>query len=499
MIYCAQCSIHKFLCTVSFEVGVGSIEETIPQQVIREDVFPEGWVNVADTLHFFADGSGRVLFESEASGPGGYRHLFIYHRDREGGALQITTGEWQVDRTGLWVDERRNKVYFSATCDSWTEQHMYTVPIPTVDEMKGRFPACSAPKRLTTKGMTHSAMAMAADFSMIVSCHSSVEAPPALTLRSLENTEQVCSIAMKQNAQSAGSVFGGSSLVQPILETFPNKAGVQLQTAFYPPANLDKGSVPLIVYVYGGTVVQQVINDYRLVCQPRIQMLCQYGYACCIIDNQGSSRRGNAFEAAVKHHLGQHEVQDQVDVIEALAKKYPYLDLKRVAVYGWSYGGYIALMCLGARPDFFRVALAGAPVVDWKLYNSAYTERYLGTPQLNPDGYVRGSVTEYAENFPNERDRAFLFQGVGDDNVHFLTHIPKLITALIKHSKPYRLQIYPGERHGMKGTEACQHHELVCHNVTRDAKQSTHNTTGVVRVCLRRIVNRTSMRAFIRG
>eukprot|EP00756_Hemistasia_phaeocysticola_P011919 Hpha_TRINITY_DN15162_c1_g14::TRINITY_DN15162_c1_g14_i1::g.128093::m.128093/K08656/DPP9; dipeptidyl-peptidase 9 len=410
---------------------------------------------------FFADGSGRVLFESEASGPGGYRHLFLYDKTADTAPIQVTKGEWQIDLGGpkggggIWVDERREVVYFSATCDGWTEQHLYSAPLPPRGQLPPGWKPCSRPQRLTDAGLTHVQLAVCPDFLLYACCHSSLQTQPTLTVRSVDNSV-VATVTPRY------TIHHSFRLTTPRLLCLQNKAGVHLQTAFYPPLPAPPvgtmGKIPLVVLVYGGTEVQQVTNDYRLVCQPRLQMLCQLGFACCMIDNQGSSRRGNAFEAVLKHRLGQLEVQDQVDVIEELGRRYPYLDLKRVAIYGWSYGGYIALMSMATRPDFFKMALAGAPVVDWRLYNTAYTERYMGTPLTNPTGYERGRVTEYAKQFPNEHDRVVLFHGMSDENVHFC-HTETLITSLVRHSKPYRLQIYPGERHGLKLSDASFHHE----------------------------------------
>eukprot|EP01062_Namystynia_karyoxenos_P081026 TRINITY_DN8834_c0_g1_i1.p1 TRINITY_DN8834_c0_g1~~TRINITY_DN8834_c0_g1_i1.p1 ORF type:complete len:1466 (+),score=441.69 TRINITY_DN8834_c0_g1_i1:183-4580(+) len=430
---------------------------SFPFEVIREDVFPDGWVNVADTVHFFTDGTGRVVFESEASGPGGYRHLFLYDPAIGPPALQVTKGEWQVDvggpkgGGGLWVDEWRGIVYFSGTYHGWLEQHLYYVTLPTQGQSADQWQPCMHPTRLSDPGLTHACIAVCPDFLLYATCHSSLNTHPTLSVRSCDNSVQA-------TVTPRYPIHASFRLTTPRLLSLPNKAGILLQTAFYPPVDNTLPKVPLVVLVYGGTEVQQVTNDYRLVCQPRLQMLCQLGYACCMIDNQGSARRGNAFEAALKHRLGQVEVQDQIDVIEELGRQYPYLDLRRVAIYGWSYGGYIALMSIGTRPDFFRMALAGAPVVDWRLYNSAYTERYMGTPHTNPTGYERGRVTEYVKHFPNEHDRVVLFNGMSDENVHFC-HTQSLITALIRHGKPYRLQIYPGERHGLKHSDVSFHHE----------------------------------------
>lgn len=137
---------------------------------------------------------------------------------------------------------------------------------------------------------------------------------------------------------------------------------------------------------------------------------------------------------------GTVEVSDQVKGLEAAAKIFDCIDMERVGVYGWSYGGYMSLMSLAQRPDIFKVAISGAPVTTWNLYDTAYTERYMGLPQEQVQAYENGSVLNLARNFPDEENRLLIIHGMIDENVHF-AHTRKLIDALIKENKPYQLLV----------------------------------------------------------
>ncbi|KAG0716610.1 Dipeptidyl peptidase 9 [Chionoecetes opilio] len=158
------------------------------------------------------------------------------------------------------------------------------------------------------------------------------------------------------------------------------------------------------------------------------------------------------------HLPGTVEIEDQVEVLELLSGQCDYLDLTRLAVTGWSYGGYLSLMALAHRPNLFRLAIAGAPVVSWGLYDTGYTERYMDLPSANPEGYRAGSVLSYVNNLPDEENRLLIVQGMIDENVHF-SHTNQLIQALIKAGKPYQLQIYPQERHCLRQLDSNEHYE----------------------------------------
>ncbi|KAB1277069.1 Dipeptidyl peptidase 8 [Camelus dromedarius] len=156
---------------------------------------------------------------------------------------------------------------------------------------------------------------------------------------------------------------------------------------------------------------------------------------------------------------GQIEIDDQVEGLQYLASQYDFIDLDRVGIHGWSYGGYLSLMALMQRSDIFRVAIAGAPVTLWIFYDTGYTERYMGHPDQNEQGYYLGSVAMQAEKFPSEPNRLLLLHGFLDENVHF-AHTSILLSFLVRAGKPYDLQIYPQERHSIRVPESGEHYEL---------------------------------------
>jgi dipeptidyl-peptidase-4 len=174
----------------------------------------------------------------------------------------------------------------------------------------------------------------------------------------------------------------------------------------------------------------------------RLQYLRSLGFLVFVLDNRGSARRGLAFEGVIRNDTGHAEVEDQVDGVRWLVNQ-GLADPQRVGVFGWSYGGYMAAMCLLRAPEVFKVAVAGAPTTQWDGYDTHYTERYMGTPQTNPLGYQVSSVIHHV---PNLRGKLLLVHGLIDENVHF-RHTARLINALIAARKPYDLLLFPDERH----------------------------------------------------
>jgi dipeptidyl-peptidase-4 len=218
---------------------------------------------------------------------------------------------------------------------------------------------------------------------------------------------------------------------------------VTLYGALYrPPARFGAGPHPAIVHVYGGPHVQRVGNAWSTTVTMRAQYLASLGFVVFTLDNCGSARRGLAFEGAIKGDMGHLEVEDQVDGVRWLAAQ-GIADPARVGVYGWSYGGYMAAMCLARAPETFCVAVAGAPVTGWDGYDTHYTERYMGTPQSNPQGYAASSVMHHVAGITG---RLLLVHGLIDENVHF-RHTARLINALIRERRPYDLLLFPNERH----------------------------------------------------
>ena len=199
---------------------------------------------------------------------------------------------------------------------------------------------------------------------------------------------------------------------------------------------------PAIVSVYGGPHAQRVTRGWGMTVDLRAQYLASLGFLVFKLDNRGSARRGLAFEGAIKHDLGNLEVQDQVDGVRWLAEQ-GLADPARVGIYGWSYGGYMAAMALARAPETFKAAVAGAPVSSWDGYDTHYTERYMGTPAGNPEGYASSSVLTHVGNI---QGTLMIVHGLIDENVHF-RHAARLIDALVKARKPHDLMLFPDERH----------------------------------------------------
>jgi dipeptidyl-peptidase-4 len=211
------------------------------------------------------------------------------------------------------------------------------------------------------------------------------------------------------------------------------------------PKKLEPGRrYPVIVDVYGGPGVQRVRRSWGASSGFFQQYLAQQGYIVFALDNRGSAYRGVKFETAMYKHMGSVEVEDQVSGVQFL-KSLPYVDPARIGVFGWSYGGYMALMCMMQAPNEFAAGVAGAPVTDWRLYDTHYTERYMSTPQDNVAGYKAGNVLNYADKL---RGPLLVMHGMADDNVLF-TNSTALFKRLQDLNKPFDMMTYPGSKHGL--------------------------------------------------
>ncbi len=380
------------------------------------------WINLHSLFEPLREGRGELqgafLWASEQSG---YRHLALV--SASGRTLRaLTEGPWMVDEVAS-VDEARGLVYFLATKDDPRERHLYRVPL-----------AGGEVERLTKRPGFHS-VSMDRRGEWFVDGFSSIETPPRAIVVSTGSGEIRAELPIAVDPRVAR--FG---LEPPELTTLELPGGPRLYGAVYAPAG--PGPFPTVVSVYGGPHAQRVVNAWRLTADLRAQFLRKQGYLVFKLDNRGSARRGLEFEAAIRHDLGNVEIQDQRAGVQWLVER-GLTDPERVAIYGWSYGGYLAAMGLARAPETFRTAVAGAPVTSWDGYDTHYTERYMGTPQINPRGYEASSVMTHVEKI---RGALLLVHGLIDENVHF-RHTARLIHALIRAGKPHRLVLFPDERH----------------------------------------------------
>lgn len=422
---------QKTLTLLRLDARTGHASELLTE---RSDT----WVDLHDELTLLRS-APQFIWASRRTG---HTHLYLYGND---GKLirPLTQGDWDVvgdgsERAIRGVDERSGLVYFVANAETPLERHLYSVSLR--DEQ--------TPQRKITKEAGWHSITMSKDARVFLDTFSTPDRPPTLTLRSAQG--EVLSVLV-DNAVTADHPYAPyvREHVPTEFGTLQARDGQTLHYQLLKPRNLEPGKrYPVIVDVYGGPGAQRVRRAWGG--YPRSnegffrQYLVQKGYIVFTLDNRGSGFRGVQFERALYKRMGTVEVEDQVTGVEFL-RSLPYVDPARIGVFGWSYGGYMALMCMMQAPDAFAAGVAGAPVTDWRLYDTHYTERFMSTPQENPEGYKFGNVLTHAENL---RGPLLIMHGMADDNVLF-THSTALFKRLQDLNKPFDIMTYPGSKHGM--------------------------------------------------
>jgi dipeptidyl-peptidase-4 len=334
------------------------------------------WINLHDDLHFF-ENSDRFVWSSERDG---FRHLYLYSMSR-GLLRQLTSGSWAVDRLA-GVDEQRGLVYFSGRRDTPLERHLYRVPLD----------GNGAIERLSQREGMHE-ITLAGDQQTYLDRFSASLQPPQVSLHRVDG-ERLAWI--EENALQPGHPLApyADELVEPEFGVLENDGGDKLYYRLFRPSDFDPARrYPVVQYVYGGPGAQVVNRGW-----PRLflQYLAQQGFVVFSVDNRGSTHRGKAFEDHLYKRMGHPEVEDQVAGVRFL-RSLPFVDPGRIAIYGHSYGGYMALMSLFTAGEWFAAGVAGAPVTDWALYDTHYTERYMGMPQVDGEAYRASSVFPYVD------------------------------------------------------------------------------------------------------
>ncbi len=359
----------------------------------------------------------------------GHVHLAVV--DAHSGALvkQLTEGSWDVFRIA-GVDAG-GRVLFVGNKDAVLDRQLYAVS-----------PDGGAIERLTPEPGVHDISSDHAEHGW-VDIHSANDRLPQAAIYGADG-KLSGAIAVPRDPDLEKLAIRPAELVTvPPLGDEP-----ELRGALLLPREVDPNAVyPTIVMVYGGPGVQSVLNEYN----PRLlwQHLADRGFIVFQIDNRGSLGRGHAFDAPIHHRLGEVELADQLRGLDWLAANAP-ADMRRVGIYGHSYGGYMALLAMLRAPERFRVGVAGSPVTDWSLYDTGYTERYMGTPQGNSSGYHDTSLAPYAKNLAG---KLLVIHALMDENVHF-AHTAALIDAFVAEGKIFDLLVFPGERHGYRSPAA---------------------------------------------
>ena len=390
------------------------------------------WVNLNDDLRFLSD-SNQFIWASERDG---FKHLYLYNNDGSQ-VRQLTKGDWVVDDV-VAVDKKAGEVYFTGRKDTPLERHLYRVPLAGGDIT-----------RISQEDGFHN-ITFSSDASIYVDSMSTINHPAQVSLHKADGEQLTW---LEENAIDANHPLAPymDSWTKPEFGSFKADDGAELFYRLYKPENLEKKH-PVIVYLYGGPHAQVVTNSWAGNRGLLMQYWVDQGYVVFSIDNRGSNYRGKAFEDPIFKKMGSIEVQDQVAGVKFL-RSLPYVDADRIGVHGHSYGGYMTLMTMFQAGDYFAAGVSGAPVTDWRLYDTHYTERYMGNPKTDDDAYTASSVFPYAKDLKGD---LLIYHGMVDDNVLF-THSTKLYKHLQDMAIPFETMDYPGKKHSIRGKQTGIH------------------------------------------
>jgi dipeptidyl-peptidase-4 len=389
------------------------------------------WVNLNEDLHFLDD-QQHFIWASEKDG---YKHLYL-HKNNGELVRQITKGNWVVDKIEA-IDQKNNLVYFTGRADTPTQSHLYKVGLG------------AGPVTKITKRSGFHEISFSDDASVYVDSFSSTNTPQQVSLHNAEGRQLTW---LSENAVDENHPLKPyqANWVKPTISSFNLEDGTELYYRLYKPHNIQgkqsEERHPVIVYQYGGPGVQVVKDSWGGNRGLLMQYWASKGYVVFSIDNRGSEARGKAFEDPLYKKMGSVELADQIEGVKFL-RTLPYVDETRIGVYGHSYGGYMTLMAMFKAGDYFQAGVAGAPVTDWGLYDTHYTERFMGHPKADEGAYLAASVFPYAKDL---KGKLLIYHGMADDNVLF-TNSTKLYKHLQDLAIPFESMDYPGKKHSIRG------------------------------------------------
>jgi dipeptidyl-peptidase-4 len=372
------------------------------------------------TITFLADGD-RFIVRSERDG---WFHLYLYSIEK--GLLNpITRGEWEVTEL-LGVDEKINRIYYTSTETSPLRRDLYRVRLDG-----------DAKERLTRGEGTHR-IVFNDDFSQFIDYFSNAATPQKVTLNDANGHE----LRVLEDNAALRERLRERQVPRKEFFTFTTPDGTVLNGwMLRPPGFSEETRYPVLMTQYSGPGSQEVSDSWSMDWE---DALVQTGYLVVCVDPRGTGFRGEAFKKITYRELGRYETEDQIAAARYLATL-PYVDASRIGIYGWSYGGFMALNCILKGADVFKAAIAVAPVTNWRYYDTIYTEIYNGLPQDNPAGYDRKSPIFFADRL---QGKLLIAHGTGDDNVH-VQNTYEMINQLVLADKEFEVAIYPDKNHGM--------------------------------------------------
>ncbi|MES2748114.1 MAG: DPP IV N-terminal domain-containing protein [Bacteroidota bacterium] len=385
----------------------------------------KAYVDVTDNLTFLKDNS--FIWTSEKDG---FNHIYLY--DKTGKLKnQVTKGNWEVT-SYYGFDEKTKTVFYQSVENGSTIRDVYKISLDGKNKIK-------LSQQIGTNAATFSP-----DFTFFINTYSSATNPTSYTLNNAKDGKEVQSIVSNTDLADKLKKY-----------TLPNKEFFELTTEkghklnawIIKPKDFDATKkYPVFMFQYSGPGSQQVANQWLNTNDMWFMMLSQQGYIIACVDGRGTGFKGAAFKKCTQKELGKYEVEDQIDAAKVIGN-YSYVDKTRIGIFGWSYGGFMSSNCLFKGGDVFKMAIAVAPVTNWRFYDTIYTERYMQTPQENASGYDENSPINHVSKL---KGNFLLIHGTADDNVHVQNSM-QMIEALVQANKQFDWAMYPDKNHGIFG------------------------------------------------
>ncbi len=406
-----------------YDAKTGELVKTLFEEKSKKYVEPE------HGLYFLKTKPDQFIWFSERNN---YNHLYLYNTDGEM-IEQITEGEYDVLEFIGFDETEENVIYRAVDEDYPLQKHIYSINLKTMRVIK-----------LTMDEGVHTCQ-LSYNGKYLLDIYSSSTVAHKINLVDI-NGMLIRTIYNDYNSlkdYKLGNITAGKIKADD---------GVNLYYRMIKPIDFDATKkYPVIVYVYGGPHAQMIENSWGYGASLWMRYMAQKGFVVFTLDNHGSPNRGLAFEQKVFRKLGNHEIADQMKGIEFLKTK-SFVDADRIGVHGWSYGGYMTISLMLKQADVFKVGVAGAPVIDWSLYEVMYGERYMDTPEKNPEGYKQENLLNYVKNLKGD---LLVIHGTSDETVVWQQTI-QFVKACINEGIQFDYFVYPGQKHGIRGK--ARHH-----------------------------------------
>jgi len=386
------------------------------------------YIDINDNLTFLPNNF--FIWTSEKKG---YNHIFL--KGLDGSEEQITSGSWEVT-SFKGLDSDKMQIFFTSTEDGSINRSLYVLDLETGKR-----------KKLSTQIGTNSAK-FSKGLKYYINTFSDADTPPVFTLHKADGT---LIKTIEDNTEFKNKLKDYDLSKKEFLTIYTDNA--DLNAWIIKPPNFDKNKkYPLFMFLYGGPGSQQVLNKYGSSNFYWYQMLAQKGYVIACVDNRGTGGKGSEFKKMTYKELGKYETIDQIDAAKYFGNL-EYIDKERIGIQGWSYGGYMSSLAITKGAETFKLAVAIAPVTNWRYYDNIYTERYMQTPQENASGYDDNSPINHVEKL---KGKYLLVHGTADDNVH-VQNTYEMTSALVRANKQFDLFVYPDKNHGIYGKNTRYH------------------------------------------